>query len=128
MTTMIGRIRTQGPRALRVAVLAFLAGVLLYLGRPGTVGPLPVPLYTGLMYAAFVTPAAVLTAVFLPALVALSDAVQWARLGVAALTAAFPAVMRPVVDTPVLSATLVILCGTALVALQRRQPAVPAAV
>jgi hypothetical protein len=114
-------LMAQRRRALRVAVLAFTAGLLLYLGRPGAVGGLPVPVYTGLLYAAFVTPAAVMTAIWLPGLTALSDAVQWARLGFSAAVAAFPALMRPVADQPILSATVVILCGTGLLALGKRR-------
>jgi hypothetical protein len=116
-------LAAQRPRALRVAVLAFLAGLLLYLGRPGQVGGLPVPLFSGLLYAAVVTPTAVATALVLPGLTALSDAVQWARLGFAAAVAAFPALLRPVADQPVLAATLVILGGAVLVAARQRRTA-----
>ena len=119
MTSLINRILSQRHRALRVAVLAFAAGVLLYLGHPGHVGPLPVPLFTGLIYALFVTPAAVLTVAFLPALAALSDAMQWSRLAFASGVAAFPAVLRPVADAPLANATVIILIGMAFVAVRR---------
>ncbi|MEZ5797184.1 MAG: hypothetical protein R3D63_06735 [Paracoccaceae bacterium] len=90
----------QQRRALRVAALAFAAGVLLYLRHPGHVGALPVPLYTGLLYAGLITPAAVLTALFLPALTALSDAVQLSRLAFASAVAAFPGLLRPWPTSP----------------------------
>jgi hypothetical protein len=128
MTSRLPRIRdfpdglaAQRQRALRVAALAFMAGLLLYLDRPGAVRGLPVPIFTGLLYAAFVTPAAVATALWLPGLTALSDAVQWARLGFAAAVAAFPAALRPWADQPLISATVVILGGMAIVTLSRRR-------
>ncbi|WP_136645489.1 hypothetical protein [Tabrizicola sp. YIM 78059] len=114
-------IAAQRHRALRVAVLSFLAGLLLHVDRTGHVGNLPIPLFTGLLYMAFVTPAAVATALLLPGLTALSDAVQWARLAFAAAVAAFPAVLRPVADQPLLGATVVILGGMAIVATRQRQ-------
>jgi len=115
------RTRAQGPRAIRVALMAFLSGLLLYLDRPGLVGPLPVPLFTALLYAGLVAPAAVLTAVLLPGLAALTDAVQVSRLGFAAAVAAFPAWLRPLADQPVLSASIVVLGGSALLWLWRRR-------
>ncbi len=119
MQRVMSRFMDQGPRALRVCILAFLAGFLLYHDRPGQIGALPVPLFIGLMYAGLITPAAVLTAVFLPGLTKLSDAVQVARLGFAASVALFPAVMRPLAEQPVFNATAVILGGMAIVALTR---------
>lgn len=113
-------VAAQRQRALRVAVLSFLAGLFLYLGRSGEVYGLPTPIFTGLLYATFVTPAAVATALWLPGLTALSDAVQWARLGFAAGVAAFPAVLRPVADQPLLAATVVILGGMAIVTTRQR--------
>ncbi len=113
------RIKAQGPRALRVCILAFLAGMLLYIDRPGMVGALPLPLFTGLLYAAFITPAAVVTAVFLPGLTKLSDAVQVSRLCLATGVALFPAVLRPLADQPFVNATVVILGGMAILSLTR---------
>lgn len=123
MHRVVSDVRDQAPRALRVAVLAFLAGFLLYLDHPGHVGALPAPLYVGLLYAGLITPAAVATSVFLPGLTRLSDAVQIARLAFATAVALFPALLRPLADQPMLSATLVILGGMAIVALSRRWPA-----
>lgn len=132
MTSRLHQIRNcldgvaaQRQRALRVATLAFLAGLLLYLDRPGEVYGLPIPIFTGLLYAAFVTPAAVATALWLPGLTALSDAVQWARLGFSAGVAVFPAVLRPVADQPLLGATVVILGGLAIVTTSRRYGLAP---
>jgi len=120
MKALFERIFAQRQRALRVAFLAFSAGVLLYLGHPGHVGAIPVPIFTGLLYAAFITPAAVVTAAFLPALAALSDAVQWSRLAFASMVAAFPAALRPLADAPLANATVVILLGTVFVWLKTR--------
>ena len=118
MQAVLTRLKDQGPRALRVALLAFAAGVLLYLGRPGTVGGLPAPVFAGLLYAGLITPAAVLTAAFLPTLTALSDAVQLARLGFAMTVALAPGIMRPLADQPMINATVVILGGLAIVRVQ----------
>lgn len=126
MNLWMERIVSQRRRALRVAFLAFCAGVLLYLGHPGHVGALPVPLFTGLAYALLITPAAVVTAAVLPALTALSDALQWSRLAFATSVAAFPAALRPVADAPLASATVIIALGSALVWAQRRRQATPA--
>ena len=115
MKALLSRIVAQRTRALRIALLAFSAGVLLYLGHPGHIGALPVPIYTGILYALFITPAAVVTTAFLPALGALSDAIQWSRLGFASLVAAFPAELRPLADAPLVNATCIILAGSALV-------------
>lgn len=123
MQRVLSDVRDQAPRALRVGVLAFLAGFLLYLDHPGHVGALPAPIYVGLLYAGLITPAAVATAVFLPGLTRLSDAVQIARLTFATAVALFPAVLRPLADQPFFSATLVILGGMAIVALSRQWPA-----
>lgn len=127
MSGLAVRFTAQGPRALRVCILAFLAGVLLYLDRPGMVGGLPLPLFTGLLYAAFITPAAVVTAVLLPGLTKLSDAVQVSRLCLAAGVALFPDVLRPLADQPIVNATAVILGGMALVAAARRMARDPSA-
>ena len=123
MGRVFAGLMDQAPRALRVAVLAFLAGFLLYLEHPGQVGALPVPFYVGLLYAGLITPAAVFTALFLPGLTRLSDAVQIARLVFAASVALFPAILRPLADQPVFSATIVILGGMGIVALSRQWPA-----
>lgn len=121
MRNLIRSVLSQRQRALRVAGLAFMAGCLLYLDHPGQAGPLPVPVLAGLLYAAMVTPAAVLTAAILPALTALSDAVQWSRLAFATGVAAFPEVLRPVADAPLASATVILLTGSVLVAAQRQR-------
>ena len=121
MKRLVRSILLQRQRALRVAILAFAAGTLLYLGHPGQIGALPVPVLAGLLYAAFVTPAAVLTVAFLPGLTALSDAMQWSRLIFASFVAAFPEVLRPIADAPLASATIIILIGSGLVAAQRQR-------
>lgn len=123
MRRVVSDIRGQAPRALRVSVLAFLAGYLLYLDHPGHVGSLPAPMYVGLLYAGLITPAAVATAVFLPGLTRLSDAVQIARLAFATAVALFPASLRSLADLPMFSATVVVLGGIAIVALSRQWPA-----
>lgn len=115
MTSLMQRIVSQRLRAARIAALAFSAGALLYLGKAGSIGPVPLPVFTGLLYALFITPAAVLTAAFLPALTSLSDAMQWSRLAFAGSVAAFPATLRPVADAPLASASVIIAIGTALV-------------
>lgn len=121
MHSVVARIRDQAPRAQRVCGLAFLAGVLLYLDHPGHFGPLPTPLFVGLLYAALITPTAVATAVFLPGLTPLSDAVQIARFGFATAVALFPAGFRPLADQPVINASVVILGGMAIVAWSRHR-------
>jgi hypothetical protein len=123
MHRVVSDVRDQAPRALRVGVLAFVAGFLLYLDHPGHVGALPAPMYVGLLYAGLITPAAVATAVFLPGLTRLSDAVQIARLAFATSVAMFPELLRPLADQPMLSATVVILGGMAIVAVSRHWPA-----
>lgn len=121
MNALISRVLAQKSRALRVFLLAFSAGALFYLGHPGHVGNVPVPLLTGLLYGLFITPAAVLTIAVLPALGALSDAVQWSRLAFASLVAAFPGALRPLAEAPLISATVVIGLASALVWLQTRR-------
>lgn len=121
MKAVINRVRAQKRRALRVFCLAFSAGALLYLGYPGQVGPVPLPLLTGLLYGLFITPAAVLTIAILPALGAFSDAVQWSRLAFASLVAAFPTALRPLAEAPLISASVVIGLGAGLVWLQGRR-------
>ena len=123
MRRLVTDVRDQAPRALRVAVLAFLAGYLLYLDRPGHVGGLPVPMYVGLLYAGLITPAAVATAVFLPGLTRLSDAVQIARLAFATAVALFPATLHALAEQPLFSATVVVLGGMTIVALSQHWPA-----
>lgn len=120
MKTLFKRICAQKIRALRVAALAFSAGVLFYLGHPGHVGAIPVPVFTGILYAAFITPAAVVMAALLPALTTLSDAMQWSRLTFASLVATFPA-LRPLADAPLISATAIIALGSALVWLKAKR-------
>lgn len=120
MRKYILSIMAQRSRAGRVALLAFAAGVILHVGHPGNVGPLPVPVFAGLLYAAFATPAAVLTVAIIPAMLEFSDAVQWSRIGVALLTASVPNAMRPTFDHPLVSATLVILLATALITARKR--------
>ena len=122
MRRVVSDVMDQAPRALRVSILAFLAGYLLYLDHPGHVGALPAPVYVGLLYAALITPTAVATAMFLPGLTRLSDAVQIARLAFATAVALFPALLRSVADQPMFSATVVILGGMAIVALSRQWP------
>lgn len=122
MHSITSRIIDQAARARRVCVLAFMSGFLMCLHHPGYVGPLPAGLFAGLLYAGLITPAAVATAVLLPGLTRLSDAVQVSRLVFACAVALFPAVCRPLADQPVVNATLVILGGMAIMALARHAP------
>lgn len=126
MSSIISQLKDQAPRAMRVGVLAFLAGMLLYLDHPGQVGPLPAPLYVGLLYAGLITPAAVATALFLPALTRLSDAVQIARLMFAAAVALVPGAFRALADQPLINATVVIMGGMAIVAMSQHRPGLAA--
>ena len=105
---------------MRVAILAFLAGSLLYLDRSGEVCGQRIPISTGLLYATCVPPTAAAKALWLPGLTALSDAVPWPRPGFSAGVAVLPAVLCPVADQPILGATVVILGGLGIVTTCRR--------
>lgn len=115
MIRSIGRaIYLERKRLLFVATLAFLGGVLLYANMPVFVYGIPLPLITGLAYAALVTPVAMLICVFLPSFRFMVEAVAISRFLVALLAFTVPSVGLTLVMSPLLLAIIVVGGGIAV--------------
>lgn len=112
-STIATRFHDARGLVLFATTLAFAAGVIGFLRHGGAVYGLPVPLFTGLVYAAFVGTAALATSIALPALGAMIGAVAISRLGTAVLSFGWPDFGTALQHSPMLSATVVV--GGALV-------------
>jgi len=108
------RLAQNRRRIAFAAMLAYPAGYLLYAHFQATALGLPVPVFAGLFYAAFVAIAACLICVFLPGLRFAIETVALSRFALASLAASAPELAKLLIGSPFVNATLVIL-GAALV-------------
>lgn len=109
LPTCLHRLRTERRLLVFVTAMAFLAGVLLYLRYDIWVRGMPLPLFTGLLYATFVGTAAAVTLMVVPALRLMIEAVAISRLGVAVAAFGVPEFGAKLIASPIFSATVVIL-------------------
>jgi hypothetical protein len=107
------RVYRERRRLAFVSLMAFVAGYLLYRGIPGQAFGLPIPIFTGLFYAAFVGTAAVATTLLLPRLRFTLEMVAISRVVFATFVSFFPEILRPVLDNPFQNATTVIVGAAA---------------
>ncbi len=91
-----------------VVSLAFVAGYVLYLRHGGQVLGVPVPVFTGLVYAVFIGLATLLTGVILPGLRFATEAIAVSRLILALVIWTAPALAHPIMSQPLISATIVV--------------------
>lgn len=105
-------------RVLMSGLISFVAGFVIYARSHVTIFDLPAPLAAGLLYAVVVGIAALLTALFLPRLRFMVEAMAFGRLIYAALSHEFPELGALLAASPVYSATVVVpggaLCGRVL--------------
>ena len=95
-----------------VTALAFLAGVVLYLRSDIThVGSVPVPLLTGIIYAAIIGPTALFFCLFLPSIRFMIEAIAVSRLVFAFFVFFVPEVGYQVLASPFATATVVVVGG-----------------
>lgn len=95
-----------------LVVLAFPAGYLLYAPYDGiSVHGMPVPVYAGLLYAAGISGAGLLTCLVLPAMRFTIEAIAVGRLMLAAFVQLVPAVAVVLPTAPVTQATLIVAAG-----------------
>lgn len=105
-------LRLERRRLLLVTLLAFAAGVLLYARLPAESAlGLPVPLLTGLIYAAIVGPAAVATMLIMPTLRFLMEGAAISRFVVSLAAFGLPDMAYVLVTTPLLMATVTVSGG-----------------
>ncbi len=114
------RIYCERRRVGLVTALAFLAGYILYARVDMSVLGVNLPVLTGLLYAAFVGPAALATFLFMPALRLLTEAVALSRLGFACFVYCVPDPGLTLASLPLVNASLVIGGALALCWLGRR--------
>lgn len=106
---VVQRLRRETRLLGFVTALAFLAGFVMYLRYDVTVRGMPLPLFTGLVYAGFVGTAATVVSLILPALRAMIEAAAISRLGVALAAYGMPEFGLKLAMSPLLSATFVVL-------------------
>ncbi|MDI3335466.1 hypothetical protein QKW60_03520 [Defluviimonas aestuarii] len=97
-----------------VISLSFLAGFVMYVRYDVMVFGMPMPLFTGLLYAGFVGTAATLVSLLLPALRAMIEAAAISRLGIALAAYGVPEFGLKLATSPLLSATVIVV-GAVLV-------------
>jgi hypothetical protein len=102
------RLREARRLILFATGMAFAAGVIAFLRHDVTVHGMPLPLFTGLLYAGFVGAAATVTGVALPALGPFVEATAIARLGAAVLAFGSPEAGAALQQSPLLGATVVV--------------------
>ncbi|WP_347310485.1 hypothetical protein [Defluviimonas sp. SAOS-178_SWC] len=107
-TTAAQRFRDARRLILFATLMAFTAGVVTYLRYDMTVGILPLPLYTGLVYAVLIGAAATISSIVLPVLGAFIEATAISRLGVALAAYGSPDFGLALQQSPFLSATAVV--------------------
>ena len=90
-------------------LMAFSAGVIMY-SQAGIVLPngMPLHLFTGIVYAIVVGPAAFLTCLFLPAVSSLIEPVALTRMGYAVGVVSFPEFAEIVLGSPLLTAGIIV--------------------
>ncbi|MCB2114804.1 MAG: hypothetical protein KDE00_00495 [Rhodobacteraceae bacterium] len=91
-----------------VTLMSFTAGVVTYLRYDIVVHGLPLPIFTGLLYAALIGTAALFTSIALPALRAMIEAAAISRLGVATVSFGLPEFGQALQHSPMLSATVIV--------------------
>ncbi|MEX5730173.1 hypothetical protein Ga0609869_003526 [Rhodovulum iodosum] len=100
------------------SLISFVAGFVIYARYQVTIFDLPAPVAAGLLYAVVVGAAALLTAIFLPRLRFMVEAMAFGRLIYAGLSHEFPEFGTLMASSPFYSATAVvaggILCGRVL--------------
>lgn len=126
LPTCLHRLRTERRLLVFVTAMAFLAGVLLYLRYDIWVRGMPLPLFTGLLYATFVGTAAAVTLMVVPALRIMIEAVAISRLGVAVAAYGMPAFGAKLITSPIFSATVVILAAIAVKEIRKGLPVLAA--
>lgn len=94
-----------------VTTLAFIAGVFFYAHLEARIWGLPLPVVTGLIYAAIVGPVALIICAFLPSMRFLIEAVAISRLLLSLAVFTFPAVGAHVLASPLLTAMIVVSGG-----------------
>lgn len=102
------RLRDARGLILFATGMAFAAGVVAFLRHDATIHGMPLPLYTGLLYAGLVGAAATATSAALPALGPFVEATAIARLGAAVLAFGSPAAGATLQQSPLLGATVVV--------------------
>lgn len=102
------RVFRERRRLAFVAALAFAAGYIMYLRFAGSVLGLPVPVFTGFVYATFVGCAALMTSVLVPRLRFTVELVAVSRLLFSLLVFYAPELTEPMRASPLVSATIVV--------------------
>ncbi|MCV2871425.1 hypothetical protein OEZ71_03855 [Defluviimonas sp. WL0050] len=114
LTRFARRLRRE-TRLLRFVIgLSFLAGFVMYMRYDVIVMGMPMPIFTGLFYAAFIGTTATIVSLLLPALRTMIEAAAISRLGVALAAYGVPEFGLKLAMSPLLSATVIIL-GAVLV-------------
>ena len=119
--------RTNKSKIAFATLMAFSAGVVMYSNSDMMMANgIPLPLFTGFLYAFVVGPAAFLTCLFLPAVSTLIEPVALTRMGYAVGVASFPEFADMVLDSPMLTAGIIVGGAIALQRLVRiAQPYLP---
>lgn len=102
------RLYRERRRVAFVTSLAFLAGFVMYSGFEGLAFGLPVPVFTGIVYALFVGVAAVMTSLLVPRLRHTLELVAISRLLFSVLVLYAPELTEPMRSSPLISATIVV--------------------
>ena len=102
------RFRSARALILFVTIMSFTAGVIAFLRYDAVVYGLPLPIFTGLVYATLIGSAALVTSIALPALRAMIEAAAISRLGVATASFGLPEFGAALQHSPMLSATAIV--------------------
>lgn len=112
---MVGKqqqtLRQKRGRIAFVTVLAFFSGVVLYLRTDILILGIPLPLVTGLLYAAIIGPATIAIFAFLPALSRMIENLALSRLSVSVFVFIFPGPGDVLLASPHLMAAFVVAGG-----------------
>ena len=108
LNTIPRRIYSERRRLLLVTALAFVAGYIFYMPIDVNVFGMPVPVFTGTLYAVFVGVAALMTCLFLPALRFTIEAIALSRLVFALTVVQFPEIGFKLMASPFANATIVV--------------------
>ncbi len=102
--------------------MAFASGYLLYAQFTQQVLGMPLPVFTGLFYAVFITIAATLICLFLPRLTVTIESVALSRLSLALAATALPKLSHLMIASPLVNATLVVLIAAGIHHMLYRMP------
>lgn len=114
LATAVQRFREAQRLILFATLLSFAAGVMTFLRYDLVVHGMPLPLFTGLLYAGFVGTAAAVTSIVLPALRAMIEAAAISRFGVALAAFGLPEFGAAIQQSPLFSATLIVAGAIAI--------------